>query len=97
MFFKKFRSHSKSSSKSDKPSIGRITSASSSHNVTFSKIPVMAVSTVSGGMDKDAEEAKEYKVFLEKARKAAEKEEKDRLKAIKRSKEANMSPWASRM
>lgn len=41
--------------------------------------------------------SKDYKDFLDKARKEAEKEKKEAEKKAKKAREVNMSPWASRM
>lgn len=41
--------------------------------------------------------SRDYKEFLEKARKEAEKEKKEVEKKAKKAREVNMSPWASRM
>jgi len=46
---------------------------------------------------KTTDEARDYADFLEKARKEEEKKEKEQAKKIKRARETNMSPWASRM
>ncbi len=41
--------------------------------------------------------SRDYKEFLEKARKEAEKEKREAEKKAKKAREVNMSPWASRM
>lgn len=97
MLFKNLRSRSKSSSKSTKPSIFRVTSSSShSQGDTDSKAPSSAVVD-----SMTTEEADDYEKFLAKARKEAEKLEKKKLKEFeaseRRKREVNMSPWASRM
>lgn len=43
------------------------------------------------------DEAREYRDFLEKARREAEKKEKEMLRSITKARETNMSPWAGRM
>lgn len=104
MFFKKLRSHSKSSSKSTKPDMTRITSTSSSaHECTVdSKIPAPPLIAQLGadGKTPDAEQG-DYDKFLEQAKKDAEKAEKLKLKELqeaeRRKREVNLSPWAGRM
>jgi len=92
MFFKKLRSRS-SNSKSVKPDITRTkSSSSSSMAVVNSKVPELVFTS-----EQTPDEAKDYVEFLEKARKDAERREKERLIQIKRARETTMSPWASRM
>jgi hypothetical protein len=43
------------------------------------------------------EGGKDYEEFLEKARKAAERKEKELLRNIMKARETNLSPWAGRM
>lgn len=114
MFFKKlqFRSRSKSSSQSTKPSIDRITSSSSTTQTHKSqthkdnKMPESAVvedRSGQGGIGEDGErgvedeEDRDYKEFLEKARREAERKEKDTLRSVLKARETNLSPWAGRM
>lgn len=49
------------------------------------------------GRESTEDESRDYKQFLEKARKEAEKEKKEAEKKAKKAREVNMSPWASRM
>jgi hypothetical protein len=107
MFFKKLRSSSKSSSKSTKPTMTRITSTSSStHDGTVNSkgsdpAPVTRLDTIQQRSTNEDSEARDYELFLEKARKDAEKAEKMKLREIKeadrRRREVNLSPWAGRM
>jgi hypothetical protein len=107
MFFKKLRSSSKSSSKSTKPSMTRITSTSSStHDETVNSkgstpVPTTRLDTIQQRSTNEDNEARDYELFLEKARKDAEKAEKMKLREIKeaerRRREVNLSPWAGRM
>lgn len=104
MFFKKMRSRSKSTSKSTKPSMTRITSSGSSiPNGKSSKIPQISVSppdlTTQHGSPDDGQN--DFQEFLEKAKKDEEDAAKRAVKAAKHAeahqKQINMSPWASRM
>jgi hypothetical protein len=104
MLFKKLRSRAKSTSKSTRPSITRIFSTSSSTEKRKpSKVPDVIVSPPTtidpgfGGQEKSNDEARDYELFLEKARKDAERAEKKKLREIKAAREVNMSPWAGRM
>jgi len=47
----------------------------------------------------DGEEGEEndYKEFLEKARRDAERKEKEMMRSIAKARETNLSPWAGRM
>jgi len=103
MLFKTLRSRSKSSSKSTKPSIVRVTSADSRSQPSYqskgdvdSKVQSSAIVSSMGN-----KEADDFEKFLVKARKDAEKAEKKKLRdfeeAERRKREVNMSPWASRM
>jgi hypothetical protein len=107
MFFKKLRSSSKSS-KRTKPGMTRITSTSSStHDGTVnskestSPAPMTRLDTIQQRPTNEDSEARDYELFLEKARKDVEKAEKMKLREIKeaerRRREVNLSPWAGRM
>jgi hypothetical protein len=61
-----------------------------------SKVPELMVTSPTDE-EKTTDEARDYADFLEKARKEEEKKEKEQAKKIKRARETNMSPWASRM
>jgi hypothetical protein len=107
MFFKKLRSSSKSSPKSTKSIMTRIASTSSStHDGTVNSkgstpTPMTRLDTIQQRSTNEDSEARDYELFLEKARKDAEKAEKMKLKEIeeaeRRRREVNLSPWAGRM
>ncbi|KUJ08235.1 uncharacterized protein LY89DRAFT_742074 [Mollisia scopiformis] len=98
MFFKKLRSRSKSSSKSTKPSIDRVTSSSSTtHQETIREVKVPAVTVSGPAAGEEGEETSDYKAFLEKARWDAERKEKETVRSIMKARETNLSPWAGRI
>ncbi len=104
MFFKKLRSWSRSSSKSAKPGVTRITSNPSSgrNETTHSPVPEVVLSSPSLQQLNErpstgTDDAREHEEFLEKARRDEEEAEKKKLRDIQKARQVNLSPWASRM
>jgi len=100
MLFEKFRRRSKYSRKDPKPEISCITSSNPQASHTQPKVTTLPTTSTLVSPD-NANENRDFAVFLEKTKRDEEREERDRLKAIveaeKRKKEFNMSPWGGRM
>lgn len=97
MFFK-LRPRSKSS-KSTKPSISTSsTSATHNHDSKTQEVSVDETAIEEGEVEREeGDDGKDYQEFLEKARKEAERKEKELLRSIMKKRETNLSPWAGRM
>jgi hypothetical protein len=80
--------------------------SSSTHDGTVNSkgsnpVPMARLDTIQQRSTNEDSEARDYELFLEKAREDAEKAEKMKLREIKeaerRRREVNLSPWAGRM
>jgi hypothetical protein len=118
MFFKTLRTKSSAKSHSEKPSMSRITSITSSQPTHNEKVPHITVSSPvssptsefhererrdrdgregEGGEDEDEQAAREFQEFLAKAKRDAEKKDRETARSILKARETNLSPWAGRM